>query len=299
MSITERQRIQRQKFIGSSDMPAVMGVDPYRSAADIFWAKSGRMSLTEEEISDPAQAGNYLESSILQWGSDQLGVKIRRNQRRVKGVFAANLDAIVVGRPEALEAKTSGLYNPFFEADDWGDMGTSDVPARVLIQAHHQMYAADLERVWVPALISGKGLMLYRLERQEDLIEEMVEVGEKFWECVQNGTPPENSTPGFETLKKLFREPHVEAEVDDELFQNFVELKAAAAAAKKAADEAQKALIASLETAERGVCSFGSLTYLEQTQKRVDTQKLRQLHPEIAEELSKEVTFRVLRTKEF
>lgn len=297
MPITEKQRLQRRAFIGSSDMPAIMGVDKYRSAADIYWDKIGKIPLDEEAISDPAEAGNYLESSLLTWGADQLGVKIRRNQRRVKGRFAANLDALVVGRDEALEAKTTGLYNPFFEADEWGDMGTDEVPVRVVVQTHHQMYVADLARVWVPALVAGKGLMLYRIERDEDLIAEIIKTGERFWEHVEERVAPPDTLPGIETVKRLIREPNKTVEISNDAFLAYVAAKDALKEAQKAEEEAKRRLLAELSDAEAGWCDAGELTYYTQRQNRIDTTKLKQLYPEIVAEVTKESAFPVLRVK--
>ena len=300
MPITPAQLEQRKKSIGSSDMPALMGVDAYKNAADVYHAKVGNVPdyLDDEEVNEAAEAGNYLEPSVLAWASAQLGVKIRKNQRRVKGYFAANLDALIVGRREALEAKTTGLYNPMFFAEDWGDPGTDEVPPRVKVQAHHQMLCADLERVWVPALINGKGLVLYRLERSDYLIGEIEEVGIHFWEeHVLKRIPPEDVVPNLDTIKRLTRQPTKTVELDDRLFLAYLEAKEAAKLAAKDLDEKKAAVLDALGDAEMGESNVGTLTYYEQTQNRVDTKLLKEKHPDIAAEVSKQVTFRVAREK--
>ncbi len=44
MPITNRQRKLRQDHIGSSDMAAILGVDPWRTAYDVWLEKTGSRS---------------------------------------------------------------------------------------------------------------------------------------------------------------------------------------------------------------------------------------------------------------
>lgn len=297
MPITEAQREQRRNFIGSSDMPAIMGVDSYRNAADVYYAKLGALD-DGDDTNDAAEAGNYLEPAILAWAADKLNVSIRRNQRRVRGVFAANIDAMIVDRPEALEAKTTGLYNPMFFGEEWGDEDTSQVPPRVLIQTHHQMYVASLERVWVPALINGRGLQLFRIERDETLIERIEDAGVTFWnEHVLKGIPPKEAVPSMETLKRIIRTPEKVASLDADTLLAYQKAKEEAKAAEAALDAAKAALIAALGDAEQGESKVGIVTYLEQSRSSVDTKALKEQYPEVAAAVTRETRYRVLREK--
>lgn len=296
MPITDAQREQRRNFIGSSDMPAIMGVDSYRNAADVYYSKLGALD-DNDDTNEAAKAGNYLEPAILAWASDELGVSIRRNQRRVQGVFAANIDAMIVGRPEALEAKTTGLYNKMFFGEEWGEEDTAEVPPRVLIQTHHQMYVADLERVWVPALINGRGLQMFRIERDNDLIKRIEEVGVSFWnDHVMKGIPP-TVVPSMETLKRVMRVPEKVAAITPEALARYQAAKEAAKVAEAAAKAAQAALIAELGDAEQGECEAGIVTYFEQGRAGIDTKALKERYPDVAAAVTKETRFRVLREK--
>lgn len=299
MPITQKQREQRRSHIGSSDMAAIMGHSFYSNAADVYHKKVGSLAEPEvEKTSEAAEAGNWLESSILDWAADKLGVKIRKNQRRVKGVFAANIDALVVDRPWLLECKTTGLYNPVFRGDDWGDPMTAEVPLHVLIQVHHQMYVSDTELAWVPALINGRGLQLYRVDRRQSLIDEIVRVGEDFWNnhVLMEVPPPE--VPSMTTLSLMEREPETEAEVDDDLMMRYFIAKEEKKMASDRYEELKRQVIHSIGEAEAGWSNVGSVSYKASERRSVDAQKLREEYPEVAEACTKTTKVRVLRDKD-
>lgn len=299
MPITKKQREQRRKYIGASDVPALLGVDPFKTAADVYHSKLGNLvDKDDDDVSAAIEAGNYLEPSILAWASNKLGKPIRRNQRRVKGFFAASLDAVLVGVPEALEAKTTGLYNPMFFGEEWGSDGSDEVPMRVMAQAQAQMFVADLERVWVPALINGRGLSLFRLERDEEIISQIERVGTEFWEdCVLRKVPPPDVLPSLSTLKRLTRVPEKVADIEARTMARYLNAKDEVRRAEAVLKEAQAALLNELGDAEQGESDAGIITYFEQTQDRVDTKALREKYPDIAKEVEKRVSFRVLREK--
>lgn len=300
MPITTEQRELRRKYIGSSDAAAIMGLDPLRSPVDVYWSKT--VDLPEEK--KPAfDLGNRLEDVICEWAADRLAVQIERNVWRTHddGIRAANLDAIVVGRPEAFEAKFST------EGGLWGEEGSDEVPERVLLQAQHQIAVAGLDRVWVPALLAGPferpQFRLYCVNRHEELIEAITEQELAFWtEHVIPGVPPDgDSVPPLQVLKTLRRTTDV-VDLDDEAAADWLTLERAREAvtkAEKAKDMAMKAVIGRLGQAEAGRLPDGTLlTYFEQRgADRVDRAQLRACHPDIYATFFTEMKYRVLRSK--
>ena len=74
MPITEEQRAQRQKHLGSSDMAAVMGLDSWSNAHDVWLDKTGK--LDPEKDKAIFRRGNYLETALLAYAQDELGEMI-------------------------------------------------------------------------------------------------------------------------------------------------------------------------------------------------------------------------------
>ena len=282
MGITPGQRERRKSHLGSSDAAAIAGLDPWRNSGDVFLEKT--QDLPEVESSDAMEVGTLCEEAVLKFFCKETGKKLRRNQNRVhaNGILAANLDAIVEGLPEICEAKTAGIITPF-DRDQWGEPMSDQVPERVILQTQHQLavMGEDFRVAWVPVLLGGIGFRLYRIDRNDQLIDQLVGMEVNFWrEYVLKRTPPPDSIPSFEILKRIRRQPSKVVPVADEIVQEWQAAKNLEKVAREGKEEAERALLAALGDAEGGSSSLGDITYLEQARK---------------EFVMKASTFRVLR----
>jgi len=184
MGITDRQREQRKHNIGASDIPAILGISPWRSAWDVAAEKRGLIESPAEN--EAMKRGNYLETAILDYAQDQIGEPLIRNQRRVcpELHLAASCDALVKSTGIPVEAKSSraiGLY---------GD-GESDVPLPVRAQCHGQMLCTETDYVWVPVLVASLEFRLYRVPRNDRLVDLLTRVLPAWWhECVELDQAP-------------------------------------------------------------------------------------------------------------
>jgi putative phage-type endonuclease len=267
MPITDRQREQRRRHIGASDVPAILGRSPWRTPYEVWLDKTGRLA-PEESSSEAAELGNMIEPGLLAWGAATLGVAIRRNQRRVKGCMAANLDALAVDRPLALEAKTSGIISLNTGRGEWGEPGTDQVPEHVALQCLAQMWVADLDCVAVPALIAGRGRLLYLIERTDLIAEAAAEIAARchdWWDryVIGDHAPPATPPPAMDVLSRVRRQPGKSVPVPVELVARVAATRATAAAAAKEHEEAKAALLVALGDAEAGEVEGWRVSYAE------------------------------------
>jgi predicted phage-related endonuclease len=341
--ITEEQREQRKHFIGSSDVACLVGVDPWRNAGDLWLEKTERLSGDKSSVA--ADLGTDMEGAILNMFDRRMNSRTIRNLflSRIDVGFpaCANLDGAIVGDtrlwlegvPPSVQAPYS--YNIAYEGkeltafseaplslfavveakstsqqDEWNEH-TGEVPLRVLCQTQWQMWISGAPLAWVPALFPDFGrfrLEVYRVERNEQLIEELIYRAGRFWnDCVVNDTPPSLVTPHLETLKRMRREPASVVKLGEDAEDVLGRLEIAKAVIKQAEKEreqAQAKLIAMLGDAEAGSLPDGSqVTYLEQNGvKSCDWEllevELRALGKfEIYERLVRQARFRVLRHK--
>jgi hypothetical protein len=196
--------------------------------------------------------------------------------------IASNLDARVISTGNPVEAKTGGIIYP--QPHQWGDDGSDHVPDHNIIQCQTQMFCCVKDICHNPSLVGGRGLMMYEIERNEKLIDLIREsVAEYIEKYVKTDTPPPDSVPHFDVLKRVRRVPKKVVEIKPELVRQYLDDAEAAKEAKKIADESKALVIAQLGDAEAGEAgALGSVTYFEQTRK---------------EHIVKESTFRVLRYK--
>lgn len=280
MPITAKQAEKRSRRIGSSDVPALLGVSPWSSAYDCWLVKTGRVS--EIGPTDAMLVGTYMEDGILRWAEDEKLGPLRRNQYRSRPDLhlGANIDAITVLAGNPVEAKVSGA----FAKSDYGSPGTDEVPAYVAVQAtvHMMCLAKDgqtngADVCHVPVLKGGK-LAMYHVPKNIDLAELIAESCIAFWENhVLADVPPEGQG-SLEMLKRVIRvEDRVEP-VDPALVGAWLAASSASKAAIKAEREAKAALVQALGDAVGGDAGDeGTISYRRQRgAPRVDVAKLRE-----------------------
>lgn len=288
--LTEAQRIERRRYIGSSDMAAILGLDPFKNAADVYYSKVHEL---EDRPSADAQAGRQLETAVLDWFANDTGFRLERDVFRVhkNGVLAANHDALVIPEEpvdavQGAEAKTHALLSNR-PSNEWGEAGTDEVPNHVLIQCQHQMVVSDLVEVFVPVLIAGRGFLRFLVPRNADICGIIEDRGAMFHaKHIVEREPPEDVAPSLDVVKAIRRQPNKTISLPPQVL-HMAEVFDRASKARKDAeqyeDDVKAEIIAALGDAEAGEFEDGgTLTFMEQTRKAHQV---------------KESTYRVLRIK--
>ena len=298
MPITQEQREQRRKHIGASDTPAILGISPWATPADIYWSKVG--PLPEDRPTVAMETGNRLEGPLIEFATERLGVKAERDVSVLHpgGIFAANLDARIVGNGSAIEAKYVGPAN----ADAWGPDGTEEIPDYVYAQVQHQAYVADLSKVYVAAFVSGyrPDWRLFAIPRDERAINVIVERGMAFWnDHVLKQVPPVGGELApLEVLKAMRRDRSEIALPSEasELLDLYERTKAAEKEATEGGKVLQRQLITLLGDNTDGLLLDGRrITYRPQSRRLIDTAALKAKFPEAAAACEKESVFPVFR----
>jgi putative phage-type endonuclease len=295
--IDQQQRAERRKYIGSSDIAAICGRDPWRSAMDVYLAKTHEL---EDSTNQAMEVGTRLEGAVLDWAQEKLGTPLLRDQFRTlkDGPFCSNHDALVVGKAEGVEAKTTGILNTFNPGDEWGEENTDQVPDHVLLQCQEQAMVSDLERVWVPALIGGRGWCMFVVERNEKLIGSLRRRGEEFWDKhVLAKLPPPDSMPSMEIARNIRRQAGKTIELGIDVTQRWLEAKDALKAAEDAKEAAEALLLTYMGDAEAADTPLGRITYFPQEAVRLDQQRLKADHPDLCADYKAVSCYRVLRFK--
>ena len=265
MALSPTALKRRRKFIGSSDVPAILGVSKHQNIGDVYLAKTGQVE-PDTSPNDAADWGSRMEPLLCTWLGERLGVKVRRGQHRASddGILRAQLDGWIEATNETVEAKTSGLLNPYFRADTsgWGADGTDDVPFSVLAQVQFALLLTRAERGHVPAFLGGGGgPRHYVIEALPDLQREIERRCRAFWvEHVIPRVPP-TVVPHLDTLSRVMREPGKSIEIDHDLIERYQLVRDQKALVDAAADEARAELVSALGDAEEGYTPFGTVTY--------------------------------------
>lgn len=249
----------RKTGIGSSDAASVAGLNPYRSALACFYDKTGQ--LPEQDMNEAMEWGVRLEPVIAKAFAERTGYRVRRRNAALRHPefpwALANLDRIVVDesrKPGVLEIKNMSEWT----SDVWSGEG---LPEMYAIQVHHQLLVTGYSYGYLTALVGGNRLVWRRIERDEEILQSLVEIERDFWEGhVLKGVPPapDSSESTTEALKAIFgiRDPGKRMVLPYNALQVREEYRLARkeeAEAKERKALAGNRLRAMLEDAEEGV----------------------------------------------
>lgn len=261
--ITDAGRAERRNWVGASDVSAIVGVDPYRTAYDVWLEKSGALEdIPGGSESEAIDLGNRLEPVILDMAEDRLGPLVRGELFHCPGVpLAANLDGRIADSAEPVEAKTAALTGPL--SGQWGDDGSDEIPDGYLLQLHAQMLCTGADRAHLAALIGQRGFALFRVRRDDMLCDLIVRRVHEFWSLVESATPPADSAPSMDVVKRIRRVPEKTVVLDPALIQAWRRASEVLDEARRDHEAAKSAVIAALGDAEAGMCNGVTYTYYE------------------------------------
>ncbi|XZE18778.1 YqaJ viral recombinase family protein [Pirellulaceae bacterium SH449] len=259
---------ERKSSIGASDVAAILGLNPWASAWDVWADKRGLIE--DWEGNEATELGTRFETVILDIAEQKIGELIRNKRIKHPSLpIASTCDAISWNTQEPVEAKTTGLVGPVY--GEWGDEGTDVVPDAYSIQVHTQLLCSDpsVQLGHLFGLVPGRGVVHYQIPRSDKLCEQLGNILADWWERhIVQGVEPSRDKASFDVVKRLKKVPNkvvVFPESVDRILERFETLKAIAKRREKQVEQLQTALLLELGDAEEGVLLSGkSINYYEQ-----------------------------------
>lgn len=199
--LTEKQKVERQNSLGSSDAPIVCGASSYCSPLELYYKLHGELPRYSDEESQAQRIGSKIEPLIAELAAEELGVKIRRapTKRHPHHAFmVANLDFEIVNHPRGpgiFEIKNRIGAKPYDE-----------LPDDIQIQTAHQLAVTRREWGKVAVLFGFGVLKTYEVERDTELEEYLIDIEAQFLLRVEQHDPPTEAwTPKtVDLLKRLY-----------------------------------------------------------------------------------------------
>lgn len=263
----------RRTGIGSSDAAAAVGLNPYKSPLELWLEKTGRdASLPQIDPHDedsPTYWGNILEPIVANHYTRRTGHRVRKVNAVLqhpdpdKAWMLANIDREVVGASEVqiLECKTTGING----ARLWKD----GVPEYVQLQVQHQLAVTGKPAADVAVLLGGQHLEIYRILRDEQLIERLIALEQAFWRNVEADTPPpaDGSESAEMALRCLYPEDAgntIDFTQDRQLsatFADWLSVRQTLAETEKLEAQLKQALQQAIGIASKALFETGAVTW--------------------------------------
>jgi putative phage-type endonuclease len=258
--LTKKQIETRRQFITASDVAAIMGISPYKSANDVWHEKV--YGTEGNKTTDTIDLGNRLEPVVLDWAENEYALGEISNRQKFISIehLGATLDGTT--NTSVVEAKTSGIMSEGTPTE-WGEAGTDQIPESHLVQVQTQMLVAGMQLAHVAALIGRRGFVMYEVAASPEIQEAIWEHTAKFWNAVQNREPVLGDVDR-EVLKRLRREPNKTVLINGSILQELQHSKKMLKHWYEVVEKQKADLIASLGDAEAGTSEAGEITYLKQ-----------------------------------
>jgi putative phage-type endonuclease len=293
--------LERTKGIGGSDAAAICGLDPFRTAIQVWMEKTGQTETFDLSENESVYWGTRLEDIVADEFAKRTGMWVqRRNALLVHpdhSFMIGNVDRIVrpsrsEGQWGVLDCKTTSEYR----RDDWTE---DTVPENYVIQLQHYMAVLGFQYGYLAVLIGGNKFRYFRVERDEELIQNLIRIEQEFWEeHVVKGVPPawDGSPASTETLNKLFPGGMVESiELPagaDELITQYESASQLLKHAEYQKDEAANKLKALLGDYELGFYGKRRISWKTIAKKGFDSKEFRKDYPDLYEQYQHDISYR-------
>ncbi len=168
----------RKGGIGGSDIGAIIGVNKWSSAFNVYIDKTTDHN---NDLSDNEAVywGTALEEIVAKEFEVRTGKKVRRLNAILQSTetpFAyANVDRMICGESAGLECKTTNAFN----SAEWKD---DEVPASYILQCQWYMYVTGCDKWYIACLIGGQRFAYKVIEREDEIIKSLIDVAYNFWE---------------------------------------------------------------------------------------------------------------------
>ena len=263
----------RKQGIGSSDAAASVGLNPYQSQLELWMIKTGRdgnlPKIDPNDESSPMYWGTILEPIVAVHYTKRTNNKVRRINAVLqhpdadKSWMLANIDYSVVGSDEVqiLECKTAGEFGSRL----WRD----GVPEYIQCQVQHQMAVTGKAVVDVCVLICGQEIRVYRIERDDELIDRLIELERKFWHYVENDIEPpaDGSDSAGKALRALYpQDTGATLDLSDDLamstaFIGMVTMRTEIDSRQQVEDQLKQKIQQRMADASKAIFRSGSVTW--------------------------------------
>ena len=289
---------KRRGYIGGSDASVCVGLNPYRSLAELYADKKGL--LPDREENEAIRLGRDLEEYVAQRFCEATGKKVRRDSNmyviRDKPFIGADIDRRVIGENAILECKTT---------NNWGknDFDGGEIPPIYYCQCLHYLEVTGAERCYLAVLIFGRGFYWFVIERNEREQKALIDAETFFWKeyIEKDKTPAPDGTDSAQIAVNALFGGNASAGTTISIFECADAVKAYIAldeqikALQKEQDAYKQQLQVALGENECGETDLYRVTWKTQQRTTIDSKMVKERHPEVYAECSKTSTSRVFR----
>ena len=191
----------RTQGIGGSDVSALAGLNKWSNPLAVYYSKTSQAP--RQEYTQAMRMGHLMEPLLKQMFTEDTGIKVRRAglmRSKANPFMQVTVDGLTEDGG-IFESKTSTGWL----SSEWAD---GQVPDHAELQVQHGMAVTGRSHAWVVGLLDGRDWFIRRIERDQDLIDQIIKMERDFWHnhVLTMQEPPVSTANTVDTLKAKFAE---------------------------------------------------------------------------------------------
>jgi len=205
MLINHDFSVDRSKYIGGSDIGAILGLSRFKTPLEVWMEKTGKETKRLDSLH--LRFGSFAEEFVASEYSRATGFELLHDEsifiHPEHAFMSAHMDRFVLevgssSPTRLLECKTA---NPF-SSGDWGEVGSDQVPMSYLCQCIWYMAITGIEKTDLAVLFGNSDFRIYEITRDQGLEELVIAKATTFWNdyVLKDIPPPVQSEADCQTL---------------------------------------------------------------------------------------------------
>lgn len=179
--------MERKLFIGGTDISAVMGMNRWKTPLQLWSEKTGKIESPDISSVEAVELGSELEDFVAKRFEKVSGLKVRKApcyyQSKEYDFMRCQVDRLVTGTDDLLECKTCSAW----KEKEWEG---EEIPQEYILQVMWQLMITGRQTGYIAVLIGGQKFRYKEIKADPEMFKLMTESALKFWDMVNNNTPP-------------------------------------------------------------------------------------------------------------
>jgi putative phage-type endonuclease len=302
--LTPEQKEARRKGIGGSDVSSVFGLEPYGCKLKLYHDKTG-VKPDFDDVNPNMQRGIILEDIAVGFYEHKSGHTVHRTKEHFQDKVYPWMLANVDGKVTFADAVSGILEVKCPSRDSFYRMKREGISDAYILQGQHYMYVTKAEAMEYAIFCADAWDMeIVPVERDDNLINKIIEQEKAFWENVTNRVSPERLDYGDSRCKmcdwrvtcwkdewnevdfEFIKNSEYEELIDEPEFDmTLIEHKDNLALAKRAealVEKTKRAIITHMGARHKVQSTVGKVSFKWEKKTYYNTKKLFKDHPNMA-----------------
>ncbi len=284
----------RKKGITGTDAGAITGMNPYASAFSVYQDKT--TDVIETFDNEAMRQGRDMEDYVASRFEEVTGLKVRRANAIYQSDeypwMLADFDRLIVGQKAGLECKTVSPYS----ADKWAD---GEIPLHYQMQIQHYLAVSGFDCWYIAALIWGKDFIVRRIDRDEELIQNLIIVEDRFWEknvLARVMPDPDGTTDCTEKIQQMYFKASADKSIRlcgyNDMLNRRAELERLIKKMETEKTEIEQRVKMEMQDASYATTEDYKVSWASFDQTRFDSKRLKEEQPDVYDQYAKKTSSR-------